>query len=335
MITLGLVGPLLHWLGGVGAGVAWLAGQVTVAIAVLGWLATARRRALGATAARRRRWSATCRCAGCARRAPMHVLAAGEDRIIRLADSDVARRRLIAHRDALQHVRRLPELREWQRLIPQVTASGDGWLVETALPGVDGRRAGQAELLTAAAYAIAPLHRVGAAPAADGLLREWVEDRLALVADLPGADPGLLGERLADALAGRGLLRGWVHGDLWAGNLLLDRDHRTVTGLLGWEAAGPAGVPAADLAHLVVRSRAQATGRDLARTARRLVDGRDELTALEARVAGGAGAERLATATVAQLAWLQHLAVRRSRAHPQPGTRSARRAISPLAPGVA
>jgi aminoglycoside phosphotransferase (APT) family kinase protein len=39
------------------------------------------------------------------------------------------------------------------------------------------------------------------------------------------------------------------HGDLWTGNLLVDRGR--LTGMIDWDAAHPAGVPGADLVQLL------------------------------------------------------------------------------------
>jgi hypothetical protein len=67
-----------------------------------------------------------------------------------------------------------------------------------------------------------------------------------------------LAERLHRALEGRRVTASCTHGDLWLGNVLLDRpsaatgvkDLPRVTGLIDWENARRCGLPDVDLVHL-------------------------------------------------------------------------------------
>lgn len=119
--------------------------------------------------------------------------------------------------------------------------SGASWTVEQLLPG---KRPEQVtpSLALQVAEVCARFPRAECSPtslAADlhgvaKLLPQWggALDRLAV-------DLASTVEKLP------GVLR---HGDLWAGNLLIDRDQ--LTGLVDWDAAHPAAVPGADLLQL-------------------------------------------------------------------------------------
>jgi aminoglycoside phosphotransferase (APT) family kinase protein len=89
----------------------------------------------------------------------------------------------------------------------------------------------------------------GRLPISDGVPTAPVEDLLGAAAVLPGHATDL--RRLADRLRSRldGIPAVQRHGDLWAGNLLVDRGR--LTGIVDWDAAHSSGVPGADLVQLV------------------------------------------------------------------------------------
>jgi Ser/Thr protein kinase RdoA (MazF antagonist) len=120
--------------------------------------------------------------------------------------------------------------------------AGASWTAEELLPG---RRPGRLtrDLVHQAALACARLPISAAVPTAP------VEDLLGAAAVLPRHATDL--RRLTDSLRSRleripAVAR---HGDLWAGNLLVDRGR--LTGIVDWDAAHCSGVPGADLVQLV------------------------------------------------------------------------------------
>jgi hypothetical protein len=120
--------------------------------------------------------------------------------------------------------------------------AGASWTAEKLLPGRRPRRVTPG-LLHEAARACGRLPISDAAPTA------LVDDLLGAAAVLPRYAKDL--RRLADRLRPRldGIPAVQRHGDLWAGNLLVDRGR--LTGIVDWDAAHSCGVPGADLVHLV------------------------------------------------------------------------------------
>jgi Phosphotransferase enzyme family len=120
--------------------------------------------------------------------------------------------------------------------------AGASWTAEELLPG---QRPGRItpDLVHQAALAC------GRLPISDGVPTAPVEDLLGAAAVLPRHDADL--RRLADRLRSRldGIRAVQRHGDLWPGNLLVDRGR--LTGIIDWDAAHCSGVPGADLVQLV------------------------------------------------------------------------------------
>ena len=86
-------------------------------------------------------------------------------------------------------------------------------------------------------------------PLSHGVPTAPVDDLLGAAAVLPRYAADL--RRLADRLRSRldGIPAVQRHGDLWTGNLLVDRGR--LTGIVDWDAAHSSGVPGADLVQLV------------------------------------------------------------------------------------
>jgi len=120
--------------------------------------------------------------------------------------------------------------------------AGASWAAEQLLPG---RRPGSVttDLVHQAARACGHLPLSDAVPIAP------VEDLLGAAAALPRHAAALrrLAERLRSRLSDIPAVQ--CHGDLWAGNLLVDRG--ILTGIVDWDAAHSSGVPGADLVQLV------------------------------------------------------------------------------------
>jgi hypothetical protein len=144
--------------------------------------------------------------------------------------------------DTLEHLSRahVPHV---PRLHARGSTAGASWVVEGALPGRRPARA-NASLVRQVARACTSFPRSDRPPAAP-------VDDLSAVARILTGRAGPLGA-LASAVSGtlRELPSILRHGDLWAGNLLVDRAG-TLSGVVDWDAAHPEGVPGADLLQLV------------------------------------------------------------------------------------
>jgi hypothetical protein len=128
------------------------------------------------------------------------------------------------------------------RLEGRGVIAGASWAVERALPG---RRPAELTpgLATQVASACSRLPMVSGPPAAP------VDDLRSIAAVLPDRAPTLevMERQVVDGLQDLpAVLR---HGDLWTGNVLVDRG--ALTGLVDWDASHPAGAPGADLLQLV------------------------------------------------------------------------------------
>ena len=132
-------------------------------------------------------------------------------------------------------------------LIPRLHARGStagaSWAVERALPGRRPPRA-------TASLARQVVDVCASFPRGDGPPAATAADLAAVAAALPDRETAL--SALADELAGSlqalpSMLR---HGDLWAGNLLVDHRAR-LCGIVDWDAAHAEGVPGADVLQLL------------------------------------------------------------------------------------
>jgi aminoglycoside phosphotransferase (APT) family kinase protein len=170
-------------------------------------------------------------------------------------------------------------LGDWRRLVPVSLASGmlDGrrYRVDAALRGqvvLDGLREEKSRrhLLESAAETIHVLHRTTASMVEvdERLAAHWIDapanDLLA-----HGAARGLesrvgaLRDELREALVGRSLSAGWIHGDYWLGNLLFQAGEAGPRGIVDWDAAGEPALPVIDVIHLLLYTWRLITGREL------------------------------------------------------------------------
>ena len=187
---------------------------------------------------------------------------------------------------AQRHLRAIDGLGSWRALVPEVIADGslDGWsfVTERRLPGRpiapgSGGPSGTAASLRNALAAIATLHQATSGPVDPGVIRAtWLDRRIERVAQLIAT--GLAGRAAADG-AERQLAEladelgptvdtarsaGWIHGDLWSENVLVDATG-AVCGLVDWDSAAPGELPDHDTIHLVLYARKQRERRPLGR----------------------------------------------------------------------
>ncbi len=184
------------------------------------------------------------------------------------------------------------------------------------LPGVNSPAA-----MAAAAQSIDRLHS-----ATGGVVELFREDTARLVGDRIAAaqrdgrlrvarklQPALtrLEAELEGALLGQQTFVGWVHGDYWLGNVLIDGSG-TVRGIVDWDEMQLASPTVVELTHLLLTTRALMSNRELGAVVVDAVDGHgpttDELVGPMERVAATA----LEWRTLVLLTWLHHIT---SRAH--------------------
>jgi O-antigen/teichoic acid export membrane protein/aminoglycoside phosphotransferase len=373
-LSLGLVTPLIHAMGVVGAGVAWLGSQCVVAAGLLivrrmRTAAPPQPRTLAASAraatadALSGGFGRRARAAGLARRIAADAGVPGEPRAIRtdsdvvvfltagetpvavkIAGTEAGAAALTAQREALAALAAEPALNGFRALLPEVlghgTLDGSRYVVERALPGVDGRalvRRGPAHAVrTAAAHAMDDLYRATERTVTVDarLLCRLLDDRIATIRGAHSSDVGdrlgALRIELAEALLGRRVVVARTHGDLWLGNVLFDPDTRTPTGIVDWEASRAEDLPAVDVAHLVLATRCDAQGRDLGRVVCALLDGDERLGSEERSLIEPHLEDRIYMRDLVLMAWLQHVSQRLTQSSLHHRGRWMRRNVDPV-----
>jgi Ser/Thr protein kinase RdoA (MazF antagonist) len=226
--------------------------------------------------------------------------------VVKFAASGPNRSALDRSTAVLSTLRRMAELSSWTGLIPDVVGSGSvadyAYVIETALPGrtptAAGWLGGDPNTLDSLAAAISGLHETTArsVDVDDAMLARWVDGRgPKLIGRRDSSDRATQLERvrrsLRSALEGRTLSAGWIHGDYWLGNVLLDADGR-VSGIVDWESAASGELALHDLIHMVLYTRRTIERVHLGRVIRAALDGsllplEDEVLKLATGLAGG------------------------------------------------
>lgn len=199
------------------------------------------------------------------------------------------------------------------------TAGGRAFTLERALPGSEAGpfpdRPAQSDVLAGAVMAIRGLHLCSARDAVvdAAMLNSWIDDRLEPVATASCDTAALrrLHARLHAAWAGRAVSVGWVHGDFWLGNVLVDPVTNTTTGIVDWEWAGPDELAAQDILYLCIHGRMHAQRRELGAVVAALLDGAGweahELALLRASGVLAADSSQVDTELLL-LVWLRQIA---------------------------
>jgi phosphotransferase family enzyme len=214
--------------------------------------------------------------------------------ILKLAATTHGGQSLTRERTVLDALGMVRGLKGWRDRVPTVVANGTigtrMWLAETALPGTPARAVmGDPEqrrwLLPEALAAIAQLHARTAVvrPVEDADLDAWIDEPAARLGRLIGRGGGrlpvleTLRNDLRSALLGCPLPIGWIHGDFWPGNLLVDQAAGTVTGIVDWDQAAAEQLALHDVLHLALYSRRIAGGGELGEVIRHALRRPDEL----------------------------------------------------------
>lgn len=160
------------------------------------------------------------------------------------------------------------------RLHRRGCCAGASWLAETVLPGHRPGRLDRA-MARQVADVLARLPRESGSPTS-------LDDDLRNIAERLPRFRKALEELWAAARSVLGRIPSVLrHGDLWAGNLLVERG--TLTGVIDWDFAHRRGVPGADLLHLVATEMRRVSRWSLAEAFRRSPWRCDEFTDVSQR----------------------------------------------------
>lgn len=249
--------------------------------------------------------------------------------------------------EAQRSIAGIEALGAWRATLPNVKSDGRAgdwrFVIETALPGRPLTLPAPDDpawpvALEAALAAIDGLHG-GTAPAlsTDAVLdrrERWVDRRVAAVRTLgpamarhdPAIDQALTAglERLAAELGASvgasDLAAGWIHGDYWSANILVDASG-SVSGIVDWDSAEPDELAAHDVFHLVLYARKLRRREGLGAVVADLLGGRTfdplELAALERATPAG-----FSLRTTGLLYWLRFV---ESNLRRQPGLATSER----------
>jgi hypothetical protein len=153
----------------------------------------------------------------------------------------------------------------------------------------------------------------------EAVLRRWIDEPIATLQQL---QPSLssatryqhqlrcLQQELRSALAGRTVGLTWVHGDYTPGNILMEPESYTITGVLDWELAAPDDLPPLDLVQFFVATRVirhQCEYGDVIRTLLTTAGWEPQEILLLRMAQGALPGERLGERELALLCWLRHV----------------------------
>jgi Ser/Thr protein kinase RdoA (MazF antagonist) len=213
--------------------------------------------------------------------------------------------------------RRLRELLPTRLLAGHI--DGHSFSVDGALPGSQPTGSDPARDL-AALTLIGELHRATAHEVTiqQETLQAWVNAPLQRLGallrrsrmPLPRDAVIRLKARMENELAGKSVQVSWIHGDFWAGNLLVDRASNLITGIVDWDLAAFPELPIHDVLHPLLVSEAQSRRQSLGQVIIRLVrDGHwtaQERSLLE--TAAWAFPQDVNQSTLVLLYWLRYVA---------------------------
>jgi aminoglycoside phosphotransferase (APT) family kinase protein len=191
---------------------------------------------------------------------------------------------------ALRADERLPTL---HGVLPRVISAGEigdrPYVVQGMLPGIPASRLvttdnGARRVLTTAMSVIGELHTRTATSTtvSSAIVERWVDapaNAMRVFVTSPRswawADGVIdrLVEELHDALEGRTLSLGWVHGDFVPTNILMSADGVAVTGIVDWELAASNDLPLIDAVALLLSTRAHRRRRELGLVVREVLTG--------------------------------------------------------------
>jgi hypothetical protein len=245
------------------------------------------------------------------------------DAVLKMATSPRAAVALLRDREGLRYAREVGPA-DLGTILPRplgLESDGDQWTLHARPPGVDARTVVDDERRLTAVSAdlvatITGLHRVTRTSVCIGEeLPELLDLPLGVTDSLPSSRMRLradetslakLHAELRAELAGTTVTAGFVHGNLWLGNVVCCRDGDRVTGLVNWERSR-IDLPVLEVMHLVCTTRALVERTELGAVVRGVLaaggfrNGESEL------IAAAPGADELSSRTAVLLMWLRHV----------------------------
>jgi aminoglycoside phosphotransferase (APT) family kinase protein len=224
---------------------------------------------------------------------------------------------------ALKQLRNYPLPQRLQILLPTRLAAGDiaghKFTVDEALPGSQHLGPNLARDVAAISL-ISELHQVTAQQMTvdHETLEAWLGAPLRTITALLRRFPlpirrdalNRLAVKVQRDLLGKSLKVSWIHGDFWAGNLLVDEVSRAITGIIDWDLAAFPELPVHDVLQMLLLSRTLASRESVGQVVARLLNGgswtTDERKLLE--TAGWAVADEVDQSTLLLLYWLRYVA---------------------------
>jgi O-antigen/teichoic acid export membrane protein len=276
VLIIGLTLLLVPRMGIEGAGLAWLLGESAVA-AVIGVAAASRLmirapraavppsvRAEAVRAVKDAGWLPERRLVTVSDTAVLIVSDASRAAVLKVAATERGMAALRREEEVLTLLAGDARLGSWRQMIPAVLDTfeftGGRALLTNRLEGRDARELfARLDGCDHAAAAIGPLHRLdtGRFPVDDELLERWVAEPTERLRRVVPAYTRLQPEvsrvksYLSDELSQRTLTMGWVHGDFYPGNVLVDANGK-VSGVVDTAQTQQRGLPVLDLAHWVL-----------------------------------------------------------------------------------
>jgi aminoglycoside phosphotransferase (APT) family kinase protein len=223
----------------------------------------------------------------------------------------------------LRRLRNYPLPQRLQALLPtRLTAgsiAGHGFTVDEALPGSQDLGPSFARDVAALSL-IGELHQMTAQEMTvdHETLQAWLGAPLrtitALLRQFPLPLPrdalNRLVVKVQGDLLGKSVKISWIHGDFWAGNLLVDGASRSITGIIDWDLAAFPELPMHDVLQMLLLSRTLARHQSLGQVVAQLLNSgswtRHERKLLE--TAGWATADDVDQSTLLLLYWLRYVA---------------------------
>lgn len=259
----------------------------------------------------------------------------GDPVVVRVAMTEAGAAALTANAEMLERLSGHRRLARWSAVVPAVLHHGEvdgrAFVIESFLPGQPLSKLKGAErtaALARARSALSHLHDATARQARfdDTVARRSIDEPVEVLGRLPGLadrtdDLRRLRAWLRAELVGRKVDLCWVHGDYWAGNVLVTTtDGRPrVSGIIDWENSRHDGIAAVDQAHLWLVERHEEIGAALVDALERPEEW--DATATSADGTAVVGSSELPARAVLALAWLGHVAAEAGRSTDHPPSR--------------
>jgi aminoglycoside phosphotransferase len=206
--------------------------------------------------------------------------ARGREAVLKITDVAEGARGLDRERAVLSKLAAEPRLERLRPLLPDVLAVGsDGdwtYLVQRSLPGEPATAQSMRpprSLLVEVSTIAAGMHDATATSRtiAGPEIEEWIGRPVAAIRSVVGHRLGTselatldrVAAELAEAVVGATLPLGWIHGDLWSENILVDGPALAISGLVDWDSASDAALAAHDQLHLVLYTRKLLEGNEI------------------------------------------------------------------------